>query len=63
MSYKYLLSMLLFFFFFDMSAQKRKRGFKLVTSASLGMVPADVTFKFIKYYLVFTLNFICLVEF
>jgi hypothetical protein len=32
---------ILFFFFFDMSAQEGEGGFELVTSASLGVVPAD----------------------
>jgi hypothetical protein len=30
-----------FFFFFEMSAQERRGGFELVTSASLGVSPAD----------------------
>jgi hypothetical protein len=30
-----------FFFFFDMSAQEEEAGFELVTSDSLGVVPAD----------------------
>jgi hypothetical protein len=31
----------IFFFFFDISAQERGEGFKLVTFASLGVVPTD----------------------